>query len=74
MIVALGYLKSNMDRFIGLKSNNEHHKNSNLKSNMDRFIVSVSTETAAEYFNLKSNMDRFIGNRKYTFRQRGYEI
>ena len=31
-------LKSNMDRFIGLKCNNEHHKNLTLKSNMDRFI------------------------------------
>ena len=36
--LSIVYLKSNMDRFIGLSFISENAVNNNLKSNMDRFI------------------------------------
>ena len=35
------YLKSNMDRFIGVQGYEKEYLIKNLKSNMDRFIVKV---------------------------------
>ena len=53
-------LKSNMDRFIGKKSNPRLYNELSLKSNMDRFIDGAMAVNHITPENLKSNMDRFI--------------
>ncbi len=53
-------LKSNMDRFIGLKLKQDFRAYKYLKSNMDRFIANFPSLSATTALYLKSNMDRFI--------------